>query len=324
MQYLILMLCFAVFLTGCGTSAKQSLTLRLGYGQPTSNPRHLAAEKFAQWIYNESHGELVIELFPQERLGTDKQMTEMAVTGTLDMVITAPGVLASYEPRLSLIELPFLFSSVAAAEKVLDGPLGEELSSSLPQQGLRLLAYWDNGFRHITNSRHPIQTLPDLKGLKIRVPENRMSLSIVKALGANPAPLPFPEVYQALKRKDFDGQENSLANIWTSELYQVQSHLAMTYHKYESTPLIISEKTWQKLTPAQQKLIKAGAVKFAGEQRAMNQELEKQIAAELNKKGIMITYPDTRAFRQQTQPLYDEWRLRTSGDLLDRIIKDTE
>jgi tripartite ATP-independent transporter DctP family solute receptor len=204
--------------------------------------------------------------------------------GALDMVITAQGVLASYEPKLNAIGLPFLFDSMAKVGKVLDGPIGDELAKDLPSKGIRLLAYWDNGLRQVTNSKQPILKPEDLKGLKIRTPEDKMTLSIFKALGANPAPLAFPELYLALSQGVFDGQENPIVNIYVSKFWEVQKYLSTTNHKYESCPLIISERTWQKLPPDVQKIMKEGALKFAVEHRKLDQEMEGQMLKELQEK----------------------------------------
>jgi len=303
---------------------KPEFTLRLGYGQQTSNPRHITADKYARWVSEQTNGRLKIELFPNETLGTDKQMTEMAAMGALEMVVTAHGVAASYEPRLAAIELPFLFDSIDKVGKLLDGPIGDELAKDLPSKGIRLLAFWDNGLRQVTNNKRAIEKPEDLKGLKIRTPENKMTLSIFKTLGANPAPLAFPELYLALSQGVFDGQENPVVNIHASKFWEVQKYLSITNHKYESCPLIISEKTWQKLPPDIQKVMKEGAVKFAAEHRRLDQEMEGQMLKELQEKGMQINRPDLGPFRQATKSVYDEWVPVLGKDLTDRVTAEVK
>lgn len=319
----------AISLVGCAGKDKKpaapqeqkaEITLKLGYGQPTSNPRHITADKFAKWVNEQTKGKVKIDLFPNETLGSDKQMTEMAAGGTLDMVITAQGVLSSYEPKLAGIGLPFLFDSMDKVGKVLDGPIGDELAKDLPSKGIRLLAYWDNGLRQVTNSKRPIEQPADLKGLKIRTPEDRMTLSIFKALGANPAPLAFPELYLALSQGVFDGQENPIVNIHSSKFYEVQKFVSITNHKYESCPLIISEKTWQKLPPDVQKVLKEGAVKFAAEHRKMDTDNEGKLIADLEAKGMKVNKPNLAPFREATKAVYDEWQPVLGKDLMDRIV----
>lgn len=325
----LLVFILAISLVGCAgkdkapaaqPEKKAEITLKLGYGQPTSNPRHINADKYSKWVYEQTNGKVKIDLFPNETLGSDKQMTEMAANGSLDMVITAQGVLSSYEPKIAGIGLPFLFDSMDKVGKVLDGPIGEELAKDLPSKGIRMLAYWDNGLRQITNSKRPIEQPGDLKGLKIRTPEDKMTLSIFRAMGANPAPLAFPELYLALSQGVFDGQENPVVNIHSSKFYEVQKFISMTNHKYEACPLIISEKTWQKLPPDVQKVLKEGAVKFAIEHRKMDADNESKLIADLEAKGMKVNKPNLAPFREATKAVYDEWVPVLGKDLMDRMI----
>ena len=153
-----------------GSADVKVTTLKLGYGAPTTNPRHIVAEKFAAEVAAKSNGTLKIDLYPAEMLGTDRQMGEAVSLGTLDMSINAHGVVAAYEPKLAAIELPFLFSSGEKIGPVLDGPIGMDLAKDLPKKGIRVLAYWENGLRQITNSKRAVNSPADLNGLKIRTP----------------------------------------------------------------------------------------------------------------------------------------------------------
>lgn len=325
---ILILVVAALLAAGCSTdkkTAKQAyetaeIILRLGYGQASTNPRHIVAQRMAAWVSEQTNGRVKIELFPGEVLGSDKQMTDLVAEGSLDMVITAHGVAAAYEPKLAILELPFLFQSVDKVGNVLDGPIGEELAKDMPAKGLRLLAYWDNGLRHITNSKHPIETPADLQGLKIRTPESTMTVSICKALGANPAPLPFTEIYFALSQGRFDGQENPLVNIYTAKFNEVQKYLSITNHKYESTPFLINENTWQKLPSDVQGILKVGAKKFAAEHRKLNQEVESKALADLAAQGMIISRPDIQPFREATQVVYNEWSKTLDKELMDKVI----
>ncbi|MDU2063737.1 MAG: TRAP transporter substrate-binding protein [Sporomusaceae bacterium] len=315
---------FMVTMVGCSSFSekKTEYVLRLGYGQPTTSTRHVMAERFSTWIYEQSQGKIKIELFPGESLGTDKQMTEMAITGSLDLVITAPGVLASYEPKLAVLELPFLFSSRQSVATLLDGKIGEELAESLPQRGIRLLAYWDNGFRQFTNNKQPIERVEDFKGLKIRVPENAMTLAILRAYGASPVVMAFPEVYPALQRKEIDGQENPISTIYSNEFYKVQKYLTILDYKYEATPLIISEKTWRRLSPDLQNLLREGALRFAREQRQLNYAQETQNLQTMEALGMDIRRPSLVPFQKTSQGIYKQWESSLGKDFIDRILHE--
>ena len=300
------------------------VNLKLGYGAPTSNPRHLAAEQFAAWVKDKSNGTLTIDLYPAEMLGTDRQMGEAVSMGTLDMSINAHGVVAAYEPKLAALELPFLFSSPEKVDLVLDGPIGKELVKDLPAKGIRVLAFWENGLRQITNNRRPIENPSDLNGLKLRTPENKMTLDIFKALGASPAPLAFSELYMALSQGVFDGQENPITNIHAAKFDEVQKYISITNHKYESCPMIISEAVWNKLSPEHQAILTEGAIKFAAVHREMVRSNEANLLADLESKGMIVSRPNTAPFQAATASVYTKWADVLGQDLINRITAATK
>ncbi len=303
-----------------GASAEAKVTtLKLGYGAPTTNPRHIVAEKFAAEVAEKSNGTIKIDLYPAEMLGTDRQMGEAVSLGTLDMSINAHGVVAAYEPKLAAIELPFLFSSGDKIGPVLDGPIGMDLAKDLPKKGIRVLAYWENGLRQITNSKRPVNSPSDLNGLKIRTPENKMTLDIFQALGASPAPLAFSELYMALSQGVFDAQENPITNIHAAKFDEVQAYIAITNHKYESCPMIISEAVWKKLSADQQKILSDAAIKYAKEHRAMVQGNEADLLKDLESKGMTVTRPDLAAFQAATASVYTKWESTLGKDLIAKI-----
>ncbi|SFL97980.1 TRAP transporter substrate-binding protein [Pelosinus propionicus] len=300
--------------------SKEEIILRLGHSTNTETPRHLVALQFAQWVAEQSNGRVKVEIFPVSLLGTDKQMLELVKEGSLDMTLVFLGLLANDAPKINVIELPFLFSNMDKVTTVLDGSIGEELLQDLPKSGLRSLAYWDNGLRQISNNRQPIEKPEDMKGLKIRTTESKMSISILKKLGSNPAPLAWGEVYLALAQGTFDGQENPIANIHAAKLYDVQKYISVINYKYESSPLVINEQTWQKLPPDIQKILKEGAVKFAKETRRLNQEAEGKLLADLEARGVKVSRPDVTPFREATKPVYDELVPVVGKELMDKVL----
>lgn len=298
----------------------EKMTLKLGYSSPASNPWHACAEELAKYVNENTDGNITIDLFPAEVLGSDKQMAEMIKMGTLDMQIAPQGVLSNYEPKLAAIGLPFLFDSNEQAAKLLDGPMGEEIAADLPKQGIRVLAYWENGMRHTTNNIRPINTPKDLEGMKIRTPDDKMTISIYKALGANPAPLAYSELYMALSQGVFDGQENPVVNIHASKLYEVQKYISFTNHKYECKGFIISEATWKKLSPEYQKVITDAAKKYAILNRQMFAEQDKELRKDLEAKGMKLNTPDLEPFREATISVYDEWKEKLGEDFVNRVV----
>ena len=302
-----------------GDSSDEKIVLKLGYGGPTTNPRHMVAEKFAAWVAEESGGQVQVDLYPAEMIGTDRQMAEMVSMGTLDMTINAHGVIATYEPKMAAIELPFLFSSNEKVGQVLDGPMGEEIVRDLPSKGMRVLAFWENGLRQITNSQRAIESPEDLQGLKLRTPENKMTLAIFKSLGASPAPLAFSELYMALSQGVFDGQENPVVNIHAAKFDEVQKYISITNHKYESCPFVVSESVWKKLPADVQVILKEGAVKFAKEHRKLVADNQAALLAELESKGMQVSRPDLAPFQAATSVVYEQYEELLGKDLVDGV-----
>ena len=303
-----------------GSDAKdEKIVLKLGYGGPTTNPRHMVAEQFKAYVEEQSGGQLQVDLYPAEMIGTDRQMAEMVSMGTLDMTINAHGVIATYEPKLAALELPFLFTSSEKVGQVLDGPMGEEIVKDLPSKGMRVLAFWENGLRQITNSVRAIEKPEDLQGLKIRTPENKMTLAIFKALGASPAPLAFSELYMALSQGVFDAQENPVVNIHAAKFDEVQAYISITNHKYESCPFVVSESVWKKLPADIQVILKEGAVKYAGIHRKTVADNQASLLAELESKGMQISRPDTSSFQAATASVYKQYEDILGKDLIDGV-----
>jgi tripartite ATP-independent transporter DctP family solute receptor len=317
---LILAVSLLMVLPAADGLAADSIVLKLGYSSPTANPWHVCAEKFAAYVKDKTGGKVTVDLFPAEVLGSDKQMAESIKMGTLDMHIAPQGVVAFYEPKMAALELPFLFDSPEKVAALLEGPMGEELAAGLPAKGIRVLAYWENGLRHTTNSKRPIEKPDDLKGMKIRTPENKMTISIFKALGANPAPLTYSELYLALSQGVFDGQENPITNIHASKFYEVQKYISLTYHKYEGKPFTVSEKVWKTLAPDIQKAIRDGAKIYAVENRALFKESEIKLLEDLKARGMKVSTPNLQPFREATKPVYAEWEQILGKDFVVKVV----
>lgn len=303
------------------TGPAPTVTLTLGHGAAPSNPRHTVAVAMADWVKAQSNGTLIIEVVPSETLGNDRQMAESVSMGALDLSINSQGPIATYHDPISAIGLPFLFETPEAAYRVLDGPIGKELGDALIPKGIRVLSYWDNGFRHITNSVRAITNPADLQGLKIRTPEDQITLAIFRTLGANPAPLAFGELYLALSQKVFDGQENPVTNIYFSKLYEVQSYLSLSNHKYEMCPLIVSETTWKNLSADHQRILSDAALRFARQHREENNRLQLELLEEVKKAGVSVNQANVAALRTATMAVYDEFRPKFGSEFVNRLLQ---
>src|ERR1700741_4538036 len=257
--------------------AQAATKLTLGHGAAPSNPRHEAAVLFAERVKVKTNGRIEIQVAHSAQLGDDAAMITALRSGTLDISANSQGAIANVVPEYAAIGLPFLFSDVQKAWALLDGPVGEELTKRTAAKGMVVLGYWDNGIRHVTNSKKPIKAPADLKGLKIRTPPDGMTVDIMQALGADTQQIKFAELYVALQQGVVDGQENPLANIASAKLYEVQKYLTLTGHKYEPNPFVMSKRAWDRLTPADQKIFTEAAAEATQVQRKHSKEADEKL-----------------------------------------------
>ncbi|MEY2801484.1 MAG: hypothetical protein RL513_1069, partial [Pseudomonadota bacterium] len=249
----------AALMAATGLASAQAVKLTLGHGAAPGNPRHEAAVKMAEVAKAKSNGRIEIQVAPSAQLGDDAAMVTALRTGALDMSANSQGAVANAVPEYAAFGMPFLFSSLEQAWKILDGPLGKELADKSAEKGLVVLGYWDNGIRHMSNSKRPLSKPEDLKGLKMRTPPDAVTVDIMQALGAEAQQIRFAELYVALQQGVVDGQENPLMNIHASKLYEVNKFISLTGHKYEMTPLLISKRTWDRLSEADRKVLQEAA-----------------------------------------------------------------
>jgi tripartite ATP-independent transporter DctP family solute receptor len=298
----------------------QAMKLTLGHGAAPGNPRHEASVKFAELVKSKTNGRIEVQIAPSAQLGDDAAMVTALRTGALDLSANSQGAVANAVPEYAAYGMPFLFSSAAAAFKLLDGPLGKELADKSAEKGLVVLGYWDNGIRHMTNSKHPIAKVDDMKGLKMRTPPDAVLVDIMQALGAEAQQIKFAELYVALQQGVVDGQENPLMNIHASKLYEVQKHLALTSHMFQMTPLLVSKRTWDRLTDADRKALTAAAAEATALQRKLAQEADDKLLADLKAKGVQVSTIDKAAFAKATTKVEEKWLAGPIGPYVRKVI----
>ena len=282
----------AVALTAIGMASAQDIkerTLKFAVAGPETHPAVPGMKKFAEAVTAKSGGKIKVTLFLNSALGGDQAVVSAIKGGTVEMSVMNSGILASEAKELALFDFPFLFANEKESDAIVDGPVCKKMHALLQEKGLVGLSYWELGYRHMTNSKRPLNKVEDIEGLKLRVIPNPINVDWVKALGANPTPLPFAEVYGALEQKAIDGQENPIAVIAANKFWEVQKYVALTNHQYNPQSVIFSKKVWDTLSPAEKKIIDDSsdeATKFQREQSraavAANVEL-------LRKNGMTIT-----------------------------------
>lgn len=299
----------AVALAAAGMAPAQTRTIKFANQNAKGHPIVLGMEKFAELVDKKSAGRLKVQVFPGGVLGSDQANVSALQGGTLEMASMNSGIFSSLVKDFAIYDFPFLFGNAREADAVVDGPFGQNLHKKLEDKGLVGLAYYELGFRQITNSKRPIQKVEDIAGLKLRVIPSPINVDWVKALGANPTPLPFPEVYAALEQKAVDGQENPVATIKAAKLYEVQKYMTITNHQYNPQSVVISKKFWDQLPPADQKILKEAAVESAQYERTQSRAILQSGLEDLKKAGMEVNElspAEVTKLRERMKPVIDK------------------
>ena len=231
-----------------------TLNIIAAHGSTETVAQHTSYVYLKELLEERSGGAITMDIYPNQQLGGDREYTEACVQGNVTMGAPSPAAIAALCPSLNAFETPFLFSDYETARATMDSDAGQALLDSLEQYGLKGLGYYENGFRNLTCNKE-INTLADLKGLKIRTMENNVHLAIWQALGANPSPLAFGELYTALQQGAFDAQENPLEQIYNNKLHEVQDHVYLTQHIYTPYIVFMNLDVWNSLNEQTQQLI---------------------------------------------------------------------
>ncbi|MEY3475091.1 MAG: hypothetical protein RL087_1549 [Pseudomonadota bacterium] len=296
----------AMALAAFGAAQAQDKTIKFATQNPKGHPLVMGMEKFKDIVEAKSGGKLKVNLFPGGTLGSDQANISALQGGTLEMVTMNSGILASQVKDFAVFDFPFMFANTREADAILDGAFGKKMHAKLDEKGLVGLTYWELGFRNITNSKRPLNKVEDIAGLKLRVIPNPINVDWVKALDANPTPLPFPEVYAALEQKAIDGQENPVTVINANKFFEVQKFAAITNHQYNPQSVMISKKFWDTLSAAEKAIVQDAAVEAGKYQR---EQARGQVAAALDnmkKNGMQVTeFPAAEVikFAQKMQPV---------------------
>lgn len=308
-----------VLLSGAASAAEiKERTLRFAFQNVKDHPQGQGAQKFADLVSEKSGGKIKVRLFPGGTLGGDLQTVSALQGGTLDLTVLNSGILAAQVPEFAMLDFPYLFNNTKEAHAVIDGEVGQQLHARLENKGLVGLGYWDLGFRNLTNSKHPVTRPEDMQGLKIRVIQSPIYLETFKALGANPVPMPFPEVYTGLEQRTVDGQENPFTVILGSKFNEVQKYLSTTNHIYNPQSFIIGQKTWQKLNADEQALIREAAREAQTYQRQVTEDSQNKALETL--KGSMqvneIAPQEVERFREKVKPVVEQFAKDMNPELV--------
>lgn len=282
-----------------------AVKINLGVVTKPGSAQNIAAEKFKELVEERSGGEIEVKIHHSASLGNETEILQQIQMGTIEMGVITVGPFDTFDPLVRVINYPFIFKDNAQADAILDGPLGQEILTSLESSGFKGLAFSENGFRNLTNNKRPVKTADDVKGLKIRVMQSALHKAIWQALGANPTPMPWP-IYSELEQGVIDGQENPLWVAEVYKMYEVQKYMTLTRHVYSGHIDVASLSWWKSLDPGVQDTIQQAMREAAVYQRKMNREKDAERLELLKEQGMLIEMnPDVASFRAKVAGLKD-------------------
>ncbi len=313
-------------LASAGQAQVNEHTFRISIAGAPGHPSVMGAEKWAEILKQKSGGKLTLKVFPNGVLGGDVQVLSAVQGGTIDFTAMNSGILQTQVKEFAIFDFPFMFESGKEADPILDGPFGKKLADLLPAKNLYNLAYWELGFREMTNGKHPVNKMEDISGLKIRVIQSPIYIDTFNALGANAVPMPFTEVYTALEQKIIDGQENPFSVIETSKLNEVQKHLTITNHIYNPQSVLASKKKFDALTKDEQALLMSTLAEATKWQRENSRKLAEDSLANLKKTMQVTTLsPEELAkIRAKIKPVIDKFAANVGPDLVKELQTELE
>ena len=278
-------------------------TLRFASEAPRTDTQSIAGQRFNELLKAKTNGARDIKIFADSSLGAFQAAISGVRGGTIDMAVSGSGNFSGMVPLLGIFDIPFMFKDTDHAYRVLDGKIGQDVLDKLGEFGMKGLAYWDNGWRQMSNSKHPINTPADVKGLKMRTTGSPAHIEAFKLLGANPVPMPLAELYTALEMKTVDAQEHPIGVLWSAKLYEVQKHLSLTYHAYSALVVVMNKQKFEALSPAHQKAIVEAAREAGQYQRKLNNENIDKIVTDLKKLNVSVVEKvDPAPFLDVTKP----------------------
>ena len=313
--------CVALALSLVHPAMAQAIKLRLAHSGAEAESQHAAALEFARQVKERTQGQIEVRVYASSTLGNDSTAISGVRGGTIDMATSGTPYYSGIVGRMNVLDLPYMFTSAEHAYKVLDGPIGRGLLDELEAHGMKGLAYWEVGFRSLTNSRRPVHAPEDIKGLKVRTTPNPAHIKAFQILGANPTPMPIAEVFTALENKAVDGQENPVSIVRGAKLYEVQKYMSLTRHAYTAMPLIMNKARFDRL-PADQQQALIEAARAAGTfQRELNRMSEASDIAFLKSQGMQIDESvDPGPFRKLvTEPVKQLFAEKYGAQLVDAV-----
>lgn len=312
--------------TGCG--AEKNGVKRLKLSINTNQSQVDMAEAMAEKIEELSDGKMAIDIYGDGQLGGDREVAETVQYGNIDMCVVSTTPVANFYQDLNLFDAPFLFNDSEQAQEILDGEIGTEIATGMENIGFKVLGFPENGFRQLSTANSEVHTPTDLKGLKIRVMDSEVHIATWKALGANPTPMAFSELFTALQQKTVDGQDNPFVTDRDNRYYEVQNYIIETNHVYTPYLLLMSKESFDKLSEEEQKIIEEVGKYGTEVQREKTAEYDKDAVTDMQDKGVtlvMLTDDEKQQFRDAVTDIYPLVKEKMEHpELFDQVLEETQ
>ena len=318
--FLIIVALLVFGLSGCGKKSDVT-TLKIGHSLDVEHPVHKAMIFMAERLKEKSAGKVVLQVYPGEQLGSEREMIEQVQMGLLDMSKVSTSPLESFVPKFSVFSVPYLFRDSEHLWNVLEGPTGKKLLQAGNKVGLKGVCYYDAGSRSFYTKPKPIMTPADLEGMKIRVQESKTSMQMIKELGASPTPIAWGELYTSLQQGVVDGAENNPPSFYLSGHFEVCKHYSLDEHTMVPDIVLISMKTWNKLSKDVQKMVQEAANESIQRQKQLWKEMTEEAIKTVQAQGVKIYNPDKTAFRQKVTQMHESYKGTEVGELIEEINK---
>lgn len=312
----------AVLTLAVSRPADAEMTIRVPHCCAVDSHFDIGAKKFAELLAEKTDGEMKANVFPGGQLGQETEVIQNVQGGTIEMTMIGHDPLAQFASETTILSLPYLFENHEQAFKLLEGKFGDAIEEALLEKNLLVLGWGHNGARIYTNSKRPLASLEDFKGLKVRSPQNPVNLAVTKALGGIPVAIPYGEVYTAIQQGTIDGQENAVINVYPAKLYEVQKYMAMTHHLLSFTVFVMNKDFFDSLPADRQKAVQEAATEAMAFQREHAKKLSEDLVGKMEEKGVQVNRPDLTAFREATRPIHGEYiGSKFSRDLYNMVLE---
>lgn len=305
-------------------SKGENFVIKAGHAASEDHFAQGSFEKFKELVEQNSDGRIKVEIYPNGQLGGEREMIEAVQLGNLTMAAPSTAPLTAFSPGMYLWDIPFLFNNAEIAHEILDGEIGQEVLDSLSEVGIKGLGYWENGFRHLMNSKHPVETVADMKGIKMRTLESQQQIKAWNATGANSTPIAFTELFTALQQGTVDGAEAPLALMYAMKYQDVQDYLTLTGHMYSPWAVIINQDFFASLPEDLQKVVEDAVIETRGHNRQLSADDEAASLELLKEAGMVeveLSDEEKDEFKEAMSVVYPEISELAGKELFDRLME---